>query len=341
MVKHYCFATLKGGSHFEELLDPKNHKPGSGNWYRAFNAYPNWTGELRERDTLAKEDFEKFDIIHLTLAGVNVQLIKDIREVLGKSSTLLILSTDYTFENFENGFQYPTDMHEAGKCADFIFAQEPLQQNLWNYIVKEYMKKTWTVPLIPHPVDTESIKQEYVKPENRLDMAVYVYHKYERQLQVPSMLFDGLGIPSLVMGYLDEWALKLGHGHGREIPAGYFNFNAGWLDWRTYIYMLRHCTVGLDFYVMHSYSRVPQEFACLGIPAVCTTSSYTGSILYPATCHAPCDLAAIRKDLERYVKDQEFWRQSADYAFEKVEQWNWHNSVENLLKALEEREFKV
>jgi glycosyltransferase involved in cell wall biosynthesis len=342
MVKHYAFVTFRDGSHFAEMTDPKVNKPGSGNWYRAFNAYPNWTGELRERGSLAKDDFENFDIIHLTLAGVNVQLVKDIREVLGNSSsTLLILSNDYAFENFENGFEWPTDMHEAAKCADFIFIQEPTQLGLWQHIVKEYIHKPWTVPVIPHPVNTEALKALYVKPENRLDMAVYVYHKYERQIQIPSMLLDDLGIPTLMMGYLDAYALRQGRGQGRTLPAGFFNFNAGWLDWPTYSYILRHCTVGLEYYVVHSYGRVPQEYACLGIPAVCSNHSYTSTILYPGTCFSPYDLSAMRKSLERLVKDQEFWKQTADYASEKVETMNWQHSVENLLKALEEREFKV
>lgn len=342
MVKHYVFVTSKGGSHFPELLDPEVLKPGSGNWYRAFNAYSNWTGELRERGSLCKDDFENFDIIHLTLAGVNVQLIKDIRQVLGdSSSTLLILSTDYTIENFENGFIHPLDMHEGAKCADFIFAQEPKQQVLWNYIVQEYMKKSWRVPLITHPVNTEELKRMYVTPEQRLDLCAYLYHKYDRQTVIPSMLLDGLGIPSLMLGYLDTQALQAGRGLGKAIPAGHFHFNAGWLDWKTYIYVLRHCTLALDYYMFSSYSRFPQETACLGIPMVCSTHSYTGTLLYPETAHSPYDLPSLRKSLEKLVKDQELWKKTADYAFEKVETMNWHNSVENLLKAMEERGFKV
>ena len=342
MVKHYCFVTTKGGSHFPELITKEVTKPGSLNWYKAFNAYPNWTGEVRERDTLAKEDFENFSIIHLTLAGVNVQLIKDIRHALGQgSSTLLILSTDYAFENFENGFNYPLEMHEGAKCADFIFAQEPAQQGLWNYIVKEYMKKTWTVPLVPHPVNTEGIKPMYVEPEQRVDKCAYLYHKYDRQTVIPSMLLDGLGIPSLMLGYLDVQALRAGRGVGKEVPAGFFHYNAGWLDWKTYIYELKHCTLALDYYMFHSYSRFPQETACLGIPMVCSSHSYSGTLLYPETSHSPYDLPALRASLEKLIKDQELWKKTVDYAREKVETMNWHNSVENLLKAMEERGFKA
>lgn len=342
MVKHYCFCTVEEGSHWPELVTPEVTKPGSLNWYKAFNAYPNWTGEVRERKTLAHKDFENFDIVHLTLAGCNVQMIMDIRRVLGNSSsTLLILSTDYTFENFETGFIHPLDMHKAAKCADFIFAQEPAQQGLFNYIINEYLKKQWTVPCIPHPVQTDGIKPMYVDPEKRLDMIAYVYHKFDRQMVVPSMLLDGLGIPAMVLGFLDLQAMKSGRGSGKDMPAGFFHFNAGWLDWKTYIYILRHCTIGFDYYVAHSYSRVPQEFACLGIPAVCSVHSYSGSLLYPETSHSPYDLLALRKSLETLIKDQEFWKKTADYAFEKVETMNWHNSVENLLKAMEERGFKV
>ena len=342
MVKHYAYVTVKSGSHFPELITKEVTKPGSYNWWKAFNAYPNWTGEVREVDTLAKEDFENFDIIHLTLAGVHTALIQNIRKILGENSnTLLILSTDYTFENFESGFNSPLDMHMATRCADLIFAQEPAQQGLYQYIVKEYMKKPWTIPLIPHPVDTEGIKAMYVKPDQRLDMAVYLFHKYERHVSIPSMLLDGLGVPSLMVGYLDEHALRAGRGAGESLPAGYFHFNAGWLDWKTYIYMLRHCTVGLDYWTLHSYSRFPQELACLGIPAVCSSHGYSGTLLYPETCHSPYDLPALRSSLERLVKDEEFWKKTADYAYEKVETMNWKNSVENLLKALEERGFHI
>lgn len=272
---------------------------------------------------------------------MNVSIIKNVRAVLGNSSsTKLILSTDYTFENFENGFEGPLDMHQGTKCADFIFAQEPAQQGLFNYIVTEYMKKKWTVPLVPHPVDTQGIKALYVDPEQRFDMIAYVYHKLDRRITVPSMLLDGLGIPSWMTGYLDVQAIQAGRGSGKDIPAGFFDFNSVWQEWKKYIYMLRHCTFGLDYYVFHSYSRVPQEFACLGIPAVCTTHSYSGSILYPETSHSPYDLPALRKSLERLVKEPEFWKKTADYAFEKVESMNWNNSVENLLKAMEERGFK-
>jgi hypothetical protein len=296
---------------------------------------------VREVKTLANEDFEHFDIIHLTLAGVNVPLIKNVRSVLGNSSsTKLILSTDYTFEIFENGFGDPLDMHQGAKCADFIFAQEPAQQGLFNYIVTEYMKKMWTVPLIPHPVDTQGIKAMYVDPDKRIDKIAYVYHKFDRKITVPSMLLDGLGIPSTMFGFLDVQAIQAGRGSGKEIPAGFFHFNAGVLPWKTYMYELKHYTFGFDYYVLHSYSRVPQEFACLGIPAVCSTHSYSGSILYPETSHSPYDLPALRKSLERLVKEPEFWKKTADYAFEKVETMNWNNSVENLLKAMEERGFK-
>jgi len=342
LVKHYCFVTAEGGSHFRELVTKEVTKPGSYNWYKAFDSYPNWTGEVRETRSLAHEDFENFDLIHLTLAGVNVPVIQKIRSVLGDNSdTQLILSTDYTFESFENGFLHPLDMHKAAKCADFIFAQEPAQQGLFNYIVKEYMKRKWTVPLVTHPVDTDGIKQQYVKPEQRLDMIAYVYHKFDRQLTIPSMLLDGLGIPALMLGFLDIQAIQAGRGPGKEIPAGFFHFNAGWLEWKTYLYMLRHCTIGFDFYVIHSYSRVPQEFACLGIPAVTTTHSYTGTILYPETSHSPYDLPAIRKNLEMLIKDRELWKKTADYAFEKVESMNYKNSVENLLRVMDERGFKI
>ncbi len=342
LVKHYCFVTIEGGSHFPELITKDVIRPGSFNWYKAFDAYPNWTGEVREQKTLANEDLEKFDVIHLTLAGVNVPVIKNVRAVLkDSSSTRLILSTDYTFENFQDCFSHPLDMHEGAKCADFIFAQEPFQQGLFNYIVQEYMKKKWTVPCVPHPVDTKGIKREYVNPEQRLDLVAYIYHKMDRRITVPSMLLDGLGIPSIMLGYLDIHAIKAGRGSGKAIPAGFFNFNSGWLKWKTYIYMLRHCTIGLDYYVFHSYSRVPQEFACLGIPAVCSAHSYSGTILYPETTHSPYDLPALRKSLEKLVKDQEFWKKTADYASEKVESMNYKNSVENLLRVMEERGFKV
>jgi intein/homing endonuclease len=81
--------------------------------------------------------------------------------------------------------------------------------------------------------------------------------------------------------------------------------------------------------------------ACLGIPTVCTDRIYMGHKLFPMTTLDPMDFEGIRTTLQKLIDNEEFYHQVADYAFEKVEDYNWENSKKRLLTAMEEVGLKV
>lgn len=324
MVRYVLVADT--GAYFKDLIEEPISRPGCYQWFRAFNVGGDF-GTVKHIREMAEADYQKYDIVHVNLCGVNAPHIPKIKEYLKGSSTILITNQDYATENFQEGFKRPKDFYEAIKAADFVFCQEPWSTNFMQFLIDTHMREKKKVECIPHPVDTEGLKRYKLDYEQRIDLIAVQYHRYRNELLIPSMISWGLKYPTVLFGYV-----------GGNIPVGLFNFTAPMMDWKKYFYVLAHCSLAFDYVSLyHCMGRFPEECACLGIPCVTTSHIYTGLKLYPKVCHEPMDLKGLRNSLKRLIEDQELYHEVADYAYERVEEFNWENSKKKLLTALEER----
>jgi len=262
--------------------------------------------------------------------------------------------------SFATSFFNPLTFLFAVYQVDFVFANEPYQQALFNYIFNRtnmakqnrWVKKRdevlgfkdkppeekpqLVVPLIPHPVNTTQLKKLRVPLEERQDRLIYCFHRYEPQLHLPGWMSlnlktpSGEFIPRYIVNFTPDDTIRMS-----IAPLFLFDYTgsaAGEANWGKYLYTLSHSTIGFEYYVgLHSHSRFPGECACLGIPCIGTDRAHSMVNFFPQTCFDPLDIPGIRAALERLVKDEEFYMGVIKYADRAVEEANWENSLNRLL----------
>jgi len=308
---------------FIELLSPNIHIPGLINWPKAFG------GKIVKWEELSRHDVENADILHVNLTGMNKHVPLSIREYLGNSSsTKLVVNLDYAIEYYQKAFPEPTIFFRALASADMIFATEPYQRNVLQYIVDRHFRepRCKEVPLIPHPCPTHGLK-ELRDDDRRLDIIVAHMHRYCKQTYIPAMLSQALpNTISCLVGYLPEEV---------AYPTGGFDMVFEDRPWRKYIQFLRHCKYGLLYTNIHSLGRFALENACLGMPCVSTNVVYATRICFPELSFNPLDLEGMRGALERLVSDTEFYEEVREQGHGNVEFFNYRRSKERFLEALE------
>ena len=340
----YVFVTCSGG-HFPRLIRQEVERPGSYSWHKAFQNYPGASGEIKHVDEIANTDFQRFSIVHMNLSGVSTKYFKPIREQLKGSSTKFIMNLDYAPEciDIPEWVLNAREFYETFKQVDFIFAQVPGQVALLNMIWQRMLGRKETVPLIPHPVDTDGLKKLYVPPKDRLDAVGVLFHLYDGHLLIPSILSKAAGrthgkfrsidvqVPTILFGFLE-----------RNIDLSMFDVVATRKAWDQYIYLLSHCTVGLSYYSgVSSQDRFCAETSCLGIPTVTTTNSYFGKLFFPKCSFDPDDFEGMLRTLERLKTDQQYWTRVKEYGWTKVEKYGFKPSVERLLNGMRSWGIKI
>lgn len=76
---------------------------------------------------------------------------------------------------------------------------------------------------------------------------------------------------------------------------------------------------------------VVHNCACLEIPCVGNTYSYSMQTLNPYTCHGPMDFSGMRASLLRLIQDDDFYIKCTSYAYEHVKLNDHRNSKTKLL----------
>jgi len=288
---------------------------------------------------LAPDDFDDYNIIHVNLSGDAQDLVPTIKKLMKSTSTKLILNLDYSVDNFQPAFLQPGRFISAVWSADFVFAVEPTQQAMLQFLfthMKELaspgvtIREGCVVPLIPHPCPTSDTKKFAMPPEERLDIIAVQYHRYSKQYLIPAMLVRNImhpkapvTIPTLLMGCTDA-----------QMATGLFDVQHSYTEWENFMYLFSHCNYALTFSTISSHSRFAMESACLGTPCVGSMNQYMVAELFPRTAHNTYDFEGMRQSLERLIKDEEFYKEVAASASENVEAYGWEKSKQRLLDGM-------
>lgn len=196
------FALLTtNSSFFPSLLKGELERPGLYNWIRAFQ-----TSDIELADMLKlwkqfeknPEKLNKFDIIHVNLAGGDYGLASLIAPSLD-DSTKLVVNTDYAVMNLEPTFkQAPIEMMATDiASADMAFGVEPFNVKLMNWLMK-VTKQEKKAYLLPHPVDCDRLTKppeqggSFLDFDERLDWLAFHWHRYDQALSVPRTVMGNL-----------------------------------------------------------------------------------------------------------------------------------------------------
>ena len=340
----YCLIT-SGATWYPSLLEKDVERPGLYNWMRCLKGEVLPWADFQ----FGKKRLEDFDILHVNLAGSDIELPKKIRGALPRStSTKLIVNLDFSLFTFQYGFLDQLELVAALLESDFCFAVEPAQAEILTFLMKTSGKKA-EVPILPHPQDTETIKKPFpdglfLPYEQRNDVIVNEYHRYDSQISIPVFLMQnlpktasGVNFIRALVGYAPETTEK-----AKVLSSIIHNLEMRkciemllpMQSWQTYMRFLMTCDLALDYYTIPVAGRFQLDTACLGIPCVSTNYSYNAMKLYPEITHDPRDIKGMRSSLERLITDPEFYAKTAEFAYNEVDYYSFVNSRDRLLKAM-------
>jgi len=107
-------------------------------------------------------------------------------------------------------------------------------------------------------------------------------------------------------------------------------------DYPSYLYALNSCEMVYEPTTFHTYGRNTVDTACLGIPSVGSQNVFSMKHCFPEMACDPMDINKTVTIMDKVLKDKEWLQQQLDYAKQAVEYFNYDNSRERYLTALEE-----
>jgi len=299
---------------WKDLLGDQLIKQGLYQWRQIFK------GDVLDFNQVTKDQLEQYDIVHVNLCTNDVPVAITLGSVLKNTSVKLIVNVDYAVEMWDRMFTNVRQFLYALKSADFIFAVEPLQKQ-----VLELLMGT-PIDLIPHPVDTKRLKEWCLPKDKRYDFILTMYHRYDMQKLVPSMISRvAKTLQPIAVGVADE-----------PLPKELYIMSGGMLAYYDYLRLLRICKIGVEYYSVHSHGRFASECACLKVPLVSTNFSYNSVKFYPYTTKSPSDISSMALTIKRLYEDEAFYDKVIHTAYKRVEEHNWENSKKRLLSRLED-----
>lgn len=127
----------EGATYYPSLLRPELERAGLYNWPKVFDG----DVELFQRFKGSGATLNKYDVIHVNLAGGDFGLATKVREMIGDDAhAKLVVNMDYSVHYFPKAFK--GNPHGLGKfltdlnAADMVFGVEPKQVALMNYFME-------------------------------------------------------------------------------------------------------------------------------------------------------------------------------------------------------------
>jgi len=333
----------EGATYFPSLLRPELERAGLYNWPKSFSG----DVEVFQRFKGQKDGFEKYDIIHINLAGGDFGLASKLRDIIGDDAhAKIVVNMDYSVHYFPKAFK--GNPHGLGNylsdlvAADMVFGVEPKQVALLNYFMKAVKKKKRSAKaaLLPHPINIEKLSKPmpeglFAPYDNRGDILAYQYHRYDGHWEIAKMLMHNLPPPQesgtvlrACLGYTEDSFPTY------NMPELVMPFT----DWAKYIYFLSTCLWGFEYRTHAAASRFIMECAALGIPVVSTDYSYLGTEMFPDLTFPMDDYDGIREALEKLIIDDSFRVRQARQGMESLNPYSFTNAVPRFMNELELRE---
>ena len=266
------------------------------------------------------EDFEDYDVVHVNLCGMDLQLVNNIRDKLPKSSsTKIVANLDYSIEETQIIFQHPDIYQRAWKGADHYYNPEAANANLVEEVIGEKCH------VIPNPINNELLAKH--RKTTRENVISIVYHYYDDQIDVPYWATKNLGLKTRLVNYQK--------GNRARLAQSLFNEVYKFMPYEEWVKVLSYSKIVYEPYIMHSYGRATAEAACLGVPSV--GSFYVDSMrrCFPELCCDPMDIKNIRANITKLNENIGFYQDVSNRAYEASKYYWMDNCKKMFLNMLE------
>lgn len=338
-------------SFYPSLLRGNIERPGLYNWMRAFQRGE----EDMEKMVRLWSEFSnnptklnRYDIVHINLAGGDFGLAVKVKDYLD-DSTKLVVNMDYAIENLQSVVKKTQQKIELVatdiSVADVAFGVEPAQVRLMDWLM-EVTKQDKRCQLIPHPIDCEYMSKSvdsgglFIPYDQRLDWLAFCWHRYDQQLVIPRIIMGNLPKPEGQQGLLRVLFGWSPEGMTIHNVEDYLEVTVPMKTWRAYLYMLSHCMWGFEYRFHHAASRFVLECASLGIPVVTTNNCYLGTVIWPELSCPPEDFKGLHERLCLIISNDSARKLFARQGMERVKEFSLQASRERYLHHLYEVEEK-
>jgi len=299
----------------KECLEEQPHRSGLYNWIFAFqgNYGTYWEYE---------NDLEKFDVVQINMSPKDMIIVPTLRRKLKGSSTKLVLNNDYVCEKWGDWGLNPHYYKDIQRLGDMVFSTESHQ-------VSNMIDGTAT---LPHPSNTEILK--HLGTSQSEDSVGFIYHWWAGQSYIPYLNIERVKekhkvAKSAVFGYsmskLNQMHKWVGAMFDEEVPL---------LDFPTFAQRIMAEKCIYDPNPFHTYGRNGVELACFKRPVVGSNRVFSYNKLFPELTCDPYDRHDTMKKFDLAFSSKV--DAILDKAYEEVEYFNYKNSKERYLAALDE-----
>lgn len=280
-----------------------------------------WDGDCKNYSDV-KDKLEDYDVVQVNLDPMDIQMLPDIKERLKNSSTILIGNHDHAPELWNQSIEHPYSFKHMVNCCDGIFATTPTAKNLMEHLLDR------KIPMIPHPCETHLLKRFGVA--SKFNHISIVHHRYDNNVLMPWIHLHKQKKALSLVGYMAKEDPRT-----RNTQCLYDNI-IPYMPFSDFIKLLKESYWVYDSYNGYSYGRIGCDTACLQVPLVGCDKVYSHQKLYPFTSVDQYDVKKINEIFTKLTNDGEFYQKVIDYAYEKVEYFNWKNSKQRYKKLIDD-----
>jgi len=297
----------------KELLPKIKHKTGYYQWLQVFK------GDIELFSQV--EDYEKYDVVQINMTGGDMNLIPEVRNILGKSSsTKIIASTDYAIELWQQRYGHPFLLKHMANCADAVISTEYCLATALTTLLGRKIYK------IPHPADLNYLRRQKKQPKN---IAGVMYHRYDDQIYPPYLAIKNTGYTPALLGFIRKESRHWG------IVNSLFPNIVGYTEHNEILKHMGRCKFLYEPTTIHTYGRVSVEAAAMGIPCVGSIFSEAQRTLFPELTSNPYDFIKIHKIIEK-LSNKDYVKKILETAKERVEVYSHKSCREAFMNVLEE-----
>ena len=264
-----------------------------------------------------EEAAERYDIIHLNYTTNSLGLVGDLADACKRNRCKLVVNVDYAVDMWPSNIQHPSLFLRELDKADLVFHVEPRGAELLRMGLKR------EVPVIPHPIDTDSLIAWATKAEERAPMLNSVIHRYEMQVSEPWLLGKGLKDACGREDFTSGVSVC-----AKEVPEDMVSRFTYMFDWvrpqMQYSRWVQHLALSMivfDSYNFSSFGRVVGECAALAVPCVGHTNCFAQRVLYPDLVFDRSDQDGKLNAMLALLNEPEYYKQTCRGAFKRVRKY--------------------
>jgi len=289
-----------------------------------------WKGEVKHFNEVRDKLTTDYDIIQINLSGQDMHLPNLVREMLDKAGnkhTKIIVNLDYTVELWQQSFEYIHTIKDSLRGADMIFGTEHHMVNAMQVLTGR------KIYLTPHPCHVKRLKS--LRSKRKLPIVSVVWHRYDNNAMLPSLLAKDLGKKIRLIGYEEMSDRK------KFCTQTMYDDFLGATNYMSFCEQLQESDVVIEPFTLTTHGRTTIDCAGMGIPVIGSNRVESCRRCYPYTTFDPWDIKEGRELLKKVLNDKEFREKVINTAQENVEYYNHDNCRSRIFDFLEKGSYKL